>query len=181
MTDVNDIVRVLHSSGQPLTANEIANRLNTTRRNVNPLLYGNLGIKFRKTEDEKPKWSLISSLSESNRADGFGFTTSPDGAIHVDQQGGDWSASVALIEGSRNDPPYRVEMTGIREAKIIINQTLLGRQDKDDWSKAYLMAGFALTNQILLQRLGDTLSAQQPDMILRDTLLAFGALKKSTD
>lgn len=177
--DTAAVVRALHTSSEPLTASAIALRLRTQRQVVNALLYAGLGSSFRKTLDEKPRWSLMDSGFGALNISGFDLNTSPSGPIHVDQQGGDWLVTVAIQQRSRNDPPYIVELTGVREATILVNGSLLGVHVEDNWHSAYLIAAFALTHQILLHKFGEVLNDAVPETILRDSLLAFGIARQT--
>ena len=181
MTDIDQVTKALAVAGRSMTASEVARVLKVSRKEVNSVLYSGLGSRFLRSEDEKPKWSLLSATRMASRRDDFSFQVQPGGPIHVDQQGGDWTVTVASAPRSRNDPPYEIEMTGVRVARVTVNTTLLGQHDRDDWASANLVAAFALTNQILLTRLGDSFSDQNPEMILRDTLLSFGASGEATD
>lgn len=181
MLDVDQVVGALAIEGRPVSAADLARKMQTSRKEVNSILYQGLGVRFLRSEDKTPKWSLVCASGSTMNQDNFKFRVSPDGPIHVDHQGGDWTLVVALASRSRNDPPYVVEMTGLRQARVVVNSTLLGEQGSEDWGRAYLVAAFALTNQILLTRLGDPFAEASPEILLRDTLLSFAVSNEATD
>ena len=176
--DAESVGLVLHSANEPLTANEIARRLKTTRSKVNAVLYMDVGVKFRKTADAKPRWSLISSLRNSSIHDGFVLSRNSGSQINVDAPGGDWIVQVVEERRSRNDPPYRIEVVGIRQVNVIVNLTLIGdgldSQSGSSTAAVIISAAVGLTHHLILQRLGEEFEQQKIDLLFRDVLHAFG-------
>ena len=179
MTDFESVKRVLQTSSKPLTGSEIASRLKVQRKEANSILYKGLGTKFVKSEDERPRWSLIESGRRGPTQTPLNFKQVPVGEIHVDQQGGDWTVTVAVVERSRNDMPCDVEMIGVRQARILVNRAFLG--EDDDWSKISLLAGVGLCHQILSTKIGQAFHDAEPGLVLRDVLLALSSASPQSD
>jgi len=177
--DVESVVVVLHSAAEPLTASQIAQRLKSTRSEVNAVLYSGIGVQFRKTADERPRWSLLGATLNTIRPDGFTLRSTASSPVHIDLQGGDWTVQIVQERRSRNDPLYRVEVTGVRHARVLVNVTLTGAdsdlEGASPSSAVLVAAAIGLTNQILLQRLGEDFERQRVDLLLRDVLHAFGS------
>ena len=179
MSDFESVKRVLQTSSKPLTGSEIASRLKVPRKEANSILYKGLGINFLKSGDERPRWSLIEPVRNGPTQTPLNFKQVPVGEIHVDQQGGDWTVTVAVADRSRNDVPYEVEMIGVRQARLLVNRSFLG--EDDDWSKISLLAGVALCHQILSTKLGQALHDAEPGLVLRDVLLAMSSASPQSD
>ena len=173
MTDVESVIQVLKTSPKPLTGSEIASRLKVSRKEAHSVLYKGLGTRFIKSEDARPRWSLINPVHAGTTQTPLNFEHVPVGEIHVDQQGGDWKVSIAVVDRSRNDVPCDVEMIGVRQARVLVNRAFLGRDY--DWSKISLLAGVGLCHQILSVKIGPTLHDAEPGLVLRDVLLAFSS------
>ena len=174
MTDIDSIVHLLRSLGKPATANEIASLLKVERGSVNSVLYRGLGSHFLKSQDYRPKWSLLRVGSTSPER-----ISVPDfdgNQFHIDQDGGDWSAEIQLIAESRNDPPFRVEMLGHRKARVLVNTTLLpsrGSKEASIETSVFSTAAAALAFQILTS--SDALRITDFPFLMGKILLNFQA------
>lgn len=183
MTEVNEVVHLLNSVGRSATASEIATLLKVDRSSVNSALYKGLGTHFLKSQDYRPRWSLIRAGASAPQR--ISFPDFEGVEFHIDQDGGDWSAVIQVTSDSRNDPPFRVEMVGLRKARILVNCTLLsseGPSESISKSSVFTMAAVALTHQILTSS-GRQTSTDFP-YVLGKVLLSFQAhvyRKRPTD
>lgn len=153
MTEISEVAHLLSSLGRSATANEIASLLKVDRSSVNSALYKGVGTHFLKSQDYRPKWSLIRTGTSVPTK--VSFPEFEGVTFHIDQDGGDWSAQIQLVSESRNDPPFRVEMVGIRRARVLLNATLIPAEDNSETvprSSIFTMAAVALTQQISLSR-----------------------------
>lgn len=103
-----------------MSAAEIARSLGLTRAAVNSELYSQLGRRYRQSEEQPPRWSLL--LDDVGATVGAArpprLLASRD--FHIDFAGGDWRLRIQVGENSRNDPIARVEYMGERHRLITV-------------------------------------------------------------
>lgn len=162
---------------RPASAQELASRLGLTRPEVNRALYSGLGVRYLKTDEARPRWSLLSEEIVTKRTPApLKFPSVRPREFRIDQQGGDWTVTLLVAARSRNDPPFQTEMIGVRNIRVLLNSSVLGG-DLDQpsvGSAAVLLAAVALTLQIMRSR-NATLEDFDFELVMRDALLAFSA------
>ncbi len=168
MIEPERIMSVLASLGKPSTAGDIANHLGVDRSSVNATLYKYIGSRFLKSEDSRPRWSILTKTPSRGNPVHLPQLRLDD--FHIDQQGGDWQVSIIPQMCSRNDPAFVVEMVGIRRCRVLVNATLIENEDQP--GKPAKSAVFAVAAAALAAQIAKT----YPSLELFDFPKAFGEI-----
>jgi len=172
--DPEQVASALIRLGKPSTATEIAKKLSIDRSIVNATLYKYLGARFLKSEDSRPKWSVLTKVLTHGKPVQLPELRLDE--FHVDQQGGDWRVSIVPQLSSRNDPAFVLEMVGIRRCRVLVNATLISSEDRTgDPAKS---AVFAVAAAAVAAQIAKTYSS--PDLfdfpkVFGEVLLAFSS------
>jgi hypothetical protein len=176
-----EVAGVLRAAGIPLTAPEIAAKLKCERSEVNSLLYRHVGEVFLRSNEERPKWRLLTLAVEGGgkRSDQVVLPHAATGPIHIDFQGGDWTVEIRSLPMSRNDPPVVVERTGPNRVAISVSMAYDSENSGDTIgslsSAELVLAAGALVWEIACKQGAVNDSRFGWDIAMRDVLLSLAA------